>query len=194
MATKVVFSRVDLAANFTTANPILALGETGYEQDTGRLKIGDGVTAWNSLPYKFEDQSSTYEVFESAATTIGASYTVIALDTEVTANADFTLGSNVVTFNFNGTVVINYSYSGDNTTGGRTSTQSALFVNSAELVRSRTFGYHRSVANGEDTAHKTVTLTVASGDTVGIRTLEYGSGAISLAGQSNMVIEVRTKA
>ena len=26
----------------------------GYEKDTGKLKIGDGVTAWNLLPYSFE--------------------------------------------------------------------------------------------------------------------------------------------
>ena len=45
------------AAAWTAANPTLALGEMGYETDTGRLKIGDAVgdplvgTAWNSLPY-----------------------------------------------------------------------------------------------------------------------------------------------
>lgn len=54
MATKVLFSRIDTAANFTTANPILALGETGYEQDTGLLKVGDGVNDWNTLPYSFQ--------------------------------------------------------------------------------------------------------------------------------------------
>lgn len=54
MATKVLFSRIATAADFTAANPILALGETGYEQDTCRLKVGDGSTDWNTLPYKFE--------------------------------------------------------------------------------------------------------------------------------------------
>lgn len=32
---------------------VLALGELGYETDTGRLKIGDGSTIWNNLPYSF---------------------------------------------------------------------------------------------------------------------------------------------
>lgn len=54
MATKVVISRVDTAANFTSANPVLALGEMAWEQDTNRIKVGDGVTAWTSLPYRFE--------------------------------------------------------------------------------------------------------------------------------------------
>ena len=30
---------------------VLRLGEPGYEKDTGKLKVGDGVTPWNSLPY-----------------------------------------------------------------------------------------------------------------------------------------------
>lgn len=39
------------AAQWTSANPTLAAGEAGFETDTGRLKIGDGVTAWSSLAY-----------------------------------------------------------------------------------------------------------------------------------------------
>ena len=39
------------ASEWTSANPVLALGEPGWERDTGRLKIGDGGTAWTSLPY-----------------------------------------------------------------------------------------------------------------------------------------------
>lgn len=43
--------RRDTASNWTTANPILALGEMGAETDTSKIKIGDGVTAWASVPY-----------------------------------------------------------------------------------------------------------------------------------------------
>lgn len=39
------------AAAWTSANPTLANKELGYETDTKRIKIGDGVTAWNSLAY-----------------------------------------------------------------------------------------------------------------------------------------------
>lgn len=39
------------AAAWTTANPVLISGEEGYETDTRKRKVGDGVTAWNSLPY-----------------------------------------------------------------------------------------------------------------------------------------------
>ena len=43
--------RRDTASNWTTANPILALGEMGAETDTSKIKLGDGVTAWASVPY-----------------------------------------------------------------------------------------------------------------------------------------------
>lgn len=46
--------RRGLAENWEQVNPTLAQGEFGLELDTSRLKIGDGVTSWNSLPYKFE--------------------------------------------------------------------------------------------------------------------------------------------
>ena len=39
------------AAQWAEENPILGQGEPGVESDTGRLKLGDGVTAWNARPY-----------------------------------------------------------------------------------------------------------------------------------------------
>lgn len=58
MANKIQWRR-DLAANWTSVNPVLSNGMPGYETDTCRLKIGDGVTAWNALPYKFEETITT---------------------------------------------------------------------------------------------------------------------------------------
>ena len=43
--------RRDTAANWTSANPTLAQGEWAYETDTNKIKIGNGSTAWASLPY-----------------------------------------------------------------------------------------------------------------------------------------------
>ena len=39
------------AQEWANSNPTLAQGELGIELDTGRFKIGDGVSAWNSLIY-----------------------------------------------------------------------------------------------------------------------------------------------
>lgn len=43
--------RQDPAADWTSRNPVLAQYEVGYESNTGKAKLGDGVTAWNSLGY-----------------------------------------------------------------------------------------------------------------------------------------------
>jgi len=43
--------RRDTAANWTTADTVLLASEIGFETDTGWHKIGDGSTAWTSLPY-----------------------------------------------------------------------------------------------------------------------------------------------
>lgn len=47
------------AAQWTSDNTILGLGETGRETDTGKEKTGDGVTSWNSLGYSLAPLSST---------------------------------------------------------------------------------------------------------------------------------------
>ena len=39
------------SSEWTSANPVLALGEVGLETNTRLFKIGDGTTAWNSLSY-----------------------------------------------------------------------------------------------------------------------------------------------
>lgn len=50
------------AAVWTALNPTLAAGEPGFESDTGKVKIGDGSTAWTSLGYQLDAATavSTY--------------------------------------------------------------------------------------------------------------------------------------
>jgi hypothetical protein len=43
--------RRDTAAAWAAANPVLAQGEEGLELDTDLRKVGDGISAWNNLPY-----------------------------------------------------------------------------------------------------------------------------------------------
>jgi hypothetical protein len=42
--------RRDTAANWTSNNPTMLVGEIGYETDTGKFKVGSG-SAWNSTGY-----------------------------------------------------------------------------------------------------------------------------------------------
>lgn len=56
MANKIQLRR-GTASEWTSVNPILSSGEPGFETDTNKEKIGDGTTAWNSLPYLGGDSS-----------------------------------------------------------------------------------------------------------------------------------------
>ena len=74
MATQVMNTRIkqksDLAANWSTNNPVLLLGEIGIESDTGKFKIGDGASAWSDLV--------AHEVFTAAEKELLATITANA--------------------------------------------------------------------------------------------------------------------
>jgi hypothetical protein len=55
MALIKILLRRGTATEWTNANPVLDAGEPGFETITGKLKIGDGTTAWNSLDYVAND-------------------------------------------------------------------------------------------------------------------------------------------
>jgi hypothetical protein len=74
------------ASQWTSANPTLAAGEFGYESDTGKFKIGDGSTAWNSLGYK---ASGTVTSITAGTGLSGGTITTsgtIAIDTATTVD------------------------------------------------------------------------------------------------------------
>lgn len=50
MAVQILLRR-GLASEWAIANPTLAAGEPAVETDTGKIKVGDGTTLWNALPY-----------------------------------------------------------------------------------------------------------------------------------------------
>ena len=53
------------AVNWTIKNPVLGSGEIGYEMDTGKYKIGDGIHSWSARPY-FVDADITAELIAAA--------------------------------------------------------------------------------------------------------------------------------
>ena len=62
--------RRDTAAGWVSGNPTLLSGELGHETDTGKWKVGDGSSAWNSLSYSFINDlilegTSKAEILES---------------------------------------------------------------------------------------------------------------------------------
>lgn len=55
---------------WTQVNPILKMAEPGFESDTGRFKIGNGVQRWSLLPYATLDKIADGVVTTKDAGTI----------------------------------------------------------------------------------------------------------------------------
>lgn len=67
------------SAEWSSANPVLASGEPGYDTTLSKHKLGDGVTAWDSLPFSEA----------GGASRATATHTTASLD--AAAGEDFTL-------------------------------------------------------------------------------------------------------
>ncbi len=69
--------RRDTAANWTSSNPVLSLGEAGVETDTLKWKVGDGSTVWASLDYMLGGATGS-TVYAGTAILASGSVTVAA--------------------------------------------------------------------------------------------------------------------
>lgn len=133
-------NRRDTAAQLALDNPVLASGEFVYETDTNKGKLGDGSTAWNSLPY-----------FPSGAVT-RQTVSISATGSVALGNADLTVFVNTtagdVTISFTGTANaadrVTFIISGGN--------KCNLPINSIQLPSGRThqFIYTGTVWEYED--------------------------------------------
>ena len=82
--------RSDTAANWASVNPTLAVGETGFETDTGKFKIGTGSTAWTSLLYATDASDITGATLASNVT--GSSLTSVGTLGSLAVTDDITRG------------------------------------------------------------------------------------------------------
>jgi len=76
------------------AGPVLNAGEMGWESDTNKFKIGDGVNNWTSLDYFSDVNSTVNPAFGSSITFEGAtsdSYETTLQVTDPTADRTITL-------------------------------------------------------------------------------------------------------
>lgn len=65
-----IMMRRGIAADWSTSNPVLAAGEPGFELDTGKHKIGDGVSNWSELEY-FLPESYLSALYTDELSTLG---------------------------------------------------------------------------------------------------------------------------
>jgi hypothetical protein len=96
MATRMQ-QRRGTAAQWTSTNagagPVLNAGEIGWESDTNRFKIGDGVNNWSNLDYFADINSTINPAFGTSITFEGAtadSYETILQVTDPTADRTIT--------------------------------------------------------------------------------------------------------
>lgn len=77
MANKTLNVRISLfgatAAKWTEKNPVLLADEIGRERDTGKIKFGDGVSAWNDLPYFGGDMDAAISTLQDKLTALQGS-------------------------------------------------------------------------------------------------------------------------
>lgn len=86
----VVFAKIQMrrgtAAEWAAANPVLAQGEMAFETDTGLTKIGDGATAYASLPaYATYTQMLAAQQLIEAALAQLAGFEQVAIDVAASA-------------------------------------------------------------------------------------------------------------
>lgn len=86
------------ASQWTSTNPTLAAGEFGFETDTGKVKIGNGSTAWTSLSYL--GAGTVTSITAGNGLTGGAitSSGTIAIDTTVTATVSQTINAQTASY------------------------------------------------------------------------------------------------
>ena len=86
--------RRNLASYWEEKNPVLAEGEPCFELDTGKLKIGNGTTAYKDLPYV---NSGSVQVEIATEDVIG----VMKLYDSIGNNTDGTMNQKVITDELN---------------------------------------------------------------------------------------------
>lgn len=98
MSQKIITTRIVLrngaASEWVTKNPVLLAGEAGVEIDTKKMKIGDGTTAWNDLPYSGIDQETIEKIISQNRDNL-YQYTRTSLDQTHDAAISAALGASI---------------------------------------------------------------------------------------------------
>jgi hypothetical protein len=137
------------------AGPVLNAGEIGWESDTNKFKIGDGVNNWTSLDYFADVDSTVNPAFGTSITFEGAtadSYETILQVTDPTADRTITLP------NATGTVI---------TTGNLSDiTNIGVFTSTITMEGATANDHELTISAGDPTADRTATFPDATGTIV----------------------------
>jgi len=164
MATRMQ-QRRGTAAQWISTNsgsgPILNAGEIGWESDTNKFKIGDGVTNWLNLDYFSDINSTVNPAFGSSITFEGAT----ANDFETTVAVTDPTADRTITFpDATGTVI---------TTGNLSDiTNIGVFTSTITMEGSTANDFELTLSAGDPTADRTLTFPDATDTLVGRTTTD----------------------
>lgn len=85
-------NRYDTSANWTYNNPILLSGEIGIENDTGKIKVGDGTSNWNSLSYEIGTKVPENAKFTDTIYTLPTATSSVLGGVKTTSSVDSSSG------------------------------------------------------------------------------------------------------
>ena len=161
------------------AGPILNAGEIGWESDTNKFKIGDGVNNWASLDYFADINSTVNPAFGTSITFEGAtadSYETVLQVTDPTADRTITLP------NVDGTVI---------TTGNLSDiTNIGVFTSTITMEGSSADDFELTLSAGNPTTDRTITFPDATG-TVALTT-DIAAGTVTETGTQTLTNKTLT--
>jgi len=166
MAVQILLRR-GLASEWAIANPTLAAGEPAVETDTGKIKVGDGTTLWNALPYAAGLESLRLQDLSDVTSSTPSTGQVLKWNGSAWAPAADAIGSG-------GDGNTTYTVSAETVTGGAslTLTGSDASTDSVKLVAGSNVTVVRTDAD-------TITISATGGE---------GDGATTLNGLEDVVI------
>ena len=170
MATRMQ-QRRGTAAQWISTNaglgPVLNSGEIGWESDTNKFKIGDGVNNWANLDYFADTNSNINPSFATSIVFEGAtadSYETTLQVTDPTADRTITLP------NATGTVI---------TTGNLSDiTNIGVFTSTITMEGATADAFELTLSAGDPTVDRTITFPDSDGT---VATQEYVDDAVSNA-------------
>lgn len=126
-------------------NLILGEGEPGFETDTGRLKIGNGKTRWNALPYITDVKEIVFdeelaEVIENTKKEIINNLPVLEIDTDLSENSRNPIQNSTVTKKFIDIEKIIYDDKQDIANINNSLQEQAQQLNNFNIINAKDFG------------------------------------------------------